>query len=316
VSRPGKSNYRLPAPLRNAIIAPMIELLSTQPPVFVAIAVLFGLMVGSFLNVVIHRLPRMMERDWKAQCAELSGTEIKTDEHDGDKPATQQPAYNLVAPRSACPVCGHPITALENIPIVSYLFLGGKCAGCKTPISPRYPLVEAITAVLAGLIAWKFGFGPTAFAAFFLVCSLIALTFIDFDTQLLPDDITLMLLWAGLLFSIYGGFTDLRSAVIGAMAGYLALWSVYWGFKLVTGKEGMGYGDFKLLAAIGAWFGWQLLPAVILLSSLAGSVVGIALIVLAKHGRGVPIPFGPYLALGGIAALFWGPQLAQFYLAG
>jgi leader peptidase (prepilin peptidase)/N-methyltransferase len=293
----------------------MIEILSTQPLVFVAIAMLFGLMVGSFLNVAIHRLPRMMEREWKAQCAELSGAELKTAELNGDKPAAQQPAYNLVTPRSACPACGHPITALENIPIISYLFLGGKCAGCKTRISPRYPLVETITSALAGFIAWKFGFGPAAFAAFFLTTSLIALTFIDFDTQLLPDDITLPLLWAGLLFSMYGGFTDLKSAVIGAMAGYLALWSVYWLFKLVTGKEGMGYGDFKLLAAIGAWFGWQLLPAVILLSSLAGSVVGIALIVLAKHGRSVPIPFGPYLALGGIAALFWGPQLAQFYLA-
>jgi leader peptidase (prepilin peptidase) / N-methyltransferase len=283
----------------------MIELLSTQPPVFVTVAALFGLMVGSFLNVVIHRLPRMMEQDWKAQCAELNG----------EPAATQQPAYNLVAPRSACPVCGHQITALENIPILSYMLLGGKCAGCKTRISPRYPLVEALTGALAGFIAWKFGFGPAACAAFFLTCCLIALTFIDFDTQLLPDDITLPLLWAGLLFSMYGGFADLKSAVIGAIAGYLVLWSVYWLFKLVTGKEGMGYGDFKLLAAIGAWFGWQLLPAVILLSSLAGSVIGIMLIVLARHGRSTPIPFGPYLALGGIAALFWGPQLAQLYLA-
>lgn len=282
----------------------MTEILSSQPLVFAIVAAFFGLMVGSFLNVVIHRLPIMMEREWKLQCAELSGAQ----------PASTEEAYNLMAPRSACPSCGHRITAMENIPLVSYIFLGGKCSGCGTRISPRYPLVELITGTLAGLIAWKFGFGFAAVAAFLFVACLIALTFIDFDTQLLPDDITLPLLWAGLLFSMNGGFTDLKSAVIGAMAGYLALWSVYWLFKLVTGKEGMGYGDFKLLAAIGAWFGWQLLPAVILLSSIAGSVVGIALIVLAKHGRSVPIPFGPYLALGGIAALFWGPQLARLYL--
>jgi len=283
----------------------MIELLRTEPAAFITVATIFGLMFGSFLNVVIHRLPLMMEREWKAQCAELNAAE----------PAAL-PAYNLVVPRSACPACGHQITALENIPVISYLFLGGKCAGCKTHISPRYPLVEALTGALAGCIAWKFGFGLSAFAALFFVTCLVALTFIDFDTQLLPDDITLPLLWAGLLFNLVDGFTDPRSALIGAMAGYLALWSVYWLFKLVTGKDGMGYGDFKLLAAIGAWFGWTLLPAVILLSSVAGSVVGIALIVLAKHGRSVPIPFGPYLALGGIAALFWGPQLAQLYLGG
>jgi leader peptidase (prepilin peptidase)/N-methyltransferase len=288
----------------------MIELLSNQPAVFIVVATLFGLMVGSFLNVVIHRLPIMMERDWKAQCAELNAVD-----HNIVEPAPSQPAYNLVVPRSACPACGHQITALENIPLMSYLFLRGKCAACKTGISARYPLVEAMTGILAGFIAWKFGFGMTAVVAFFFASSLVALTFIDFDTQLLPDDITLPLLWGGLLFNLNDGFTDLRSALIGAVAGYLALWSVYWLFKLVTGKEGMGYGDFKLLAAIGAWFGWQLLPAVILLSSVAGSVVGIALIVLARHGRNVPIPFGPYLALGGIAALFWGPQLAQFYLA-
>jgi leader peptidase (prepilin peptidase)/N-methyltransferase len=283
----------------------MIELLQTEPAAFITVATIFGLMVGSFLNVVIHRLPLMMEREWKAQCAELNAAE-----------PVALPAYNLVVPRSACPACGHQISALENIPVISYLFLGGKCVGCKARISPRYPLVEALTGVLAGCIAWKFGFGLAAFAALFFVTGLVALTFIDFDTQLLPDDITLPLLWAGLLFNLIGGFTDLKSALVGAMAGYLTLWSVYWLFKLVTGKEGMGYGDFKLLAAIGAWFGWTLLPAVILLSSVAGSVVGIALIVLARHGRSVPIPFGPYLALGGIAALFWGPQLAQLYLGG
>lgn len=281
----------------------MNELLSSHLPLFIALAVLFGLMVGSFLNVVIHRLPKMMERDWKVQCAELNG-----------QPAPSEPAYNLVAPRSSCPACNHQISALQNIPVISYLLLGGKCAACKAPISPRYPLVETLTGILAGCIAWKFGFGWLSLAAFILAASLIALTFIDFDTQLLPDDITLPLLWAGLLLNLNGGFTSLKFAVIGAVAGYLILWSIYWLFKLLTGKDGMGYGDFKLLAAIGAWFGWQLLPAVILLSSVAGSIVGIALIVLSQHGRNIPIPFGPYLALGGIAALFWGPQLAQFYL--
>ncbi len=283
----------------------MIETLSTTPSAFIAVATVFGLLIGSFLNVVIHRLPRMMEREWKAQCAAMG---------QGDAALIDEPPYNLVVPRSACPACGHQISAWKNIPVVSYLWLGGQCADCKTSISLRYPLVETLTGVMAGLVAWKFGFVPTAFAAFFLTACLIVLSFIDFDTQLLPDDITLPLLWAGLLFSMNSGFTDLKSAVIGAIAGYLALWSVYWLFKLVTGKEGMGYGDFKLLAAIGAWFGWQLLPAVILLSSLAGSIVGVALILLAKRGRNVPIPFGPYLALGGIAALFWGPQLAHFYL--
>jgi leader peptidase (prepilin peptidase)/N-methyltransferase len=282
----------------------MIEILRDQPFVFAAIAAFFGLMIGSFLNVVIHRLPRMMEREWRLQCAELNTEE----------PAVAVETYNLMVPRSACPSCGHAISAMENIPVASYLFLRGKCAGCQTRISPRYPLVELLTGLLAGAIAWKFGFGLQAFAAFLFVACLIALTFIDFDSQLLPDDLTLPLLWIGLAFNLANGFTDLKSAVLGAMAGYLALWSVYWLFKLVTGKEGMGFGDFKLLAAIGAWFGWQLLPAVILLSSVVGSVVGIGLILLAKHGRSVPIPFGPYLALGGIAALFWGPQLAQLYL--
>jgi leader peptidase (prepilin peptidase)/N-methyltransferase len=281
----------------------IIELLSRQPTLFITVATLFGLLVGSFLNVVIHRLPKMMEQEWLRNCAELRNEEI-----------ADSPSYNLVAPRSACPSCGHQIRAWENIPVVSYLALGGKCSGCKTRISPRYPLVEAATGLLTGLIAWHFGFGVTALTAMLFAFGLIALTFIDFDTHLLPDDITLPLMWLGLLLNINGTFTDLQSAVIGAMAGYLSLWSIYWLFKLVTGKEGMGYGDFKLLAAIGAWFGWQLLPAVILLSSLVGSAIGIGLIVLARHGRNVPIPFGPYLALGGIAALFWGSRMANLYL--
>ena len=279
------------------------SLLQAQPGIFIAVSIVLGLMVGSFLNVVIHRLPRMMQLEWERNCQELQGQEI----------AAATP-YNLVVPRSACPKCNHQITALENIPVLSFLFLRGKCSSCKTPIPFRYPFIEILTGALAGFIAWQFGYSGTAVAAWIFTFALIALTFIDFDTQLLPDSITLPLLWLGLLFNLDGGFTDLSSAVIGAVAGYLVLWSIYWLFKLITGKEGMGYGDFKLLAAIGAWFGWQLLPAVILLSSLVGSMIGIGLIVLARRGRNVPMPFGPYLALGGICALFWGPQISKFYL--
>lgn len=287
------------------LLNPLLQAFQQSPLFYVTFVTVLGLMVGSFLNVVIHRLPRMMEREWLRNCAELQGT-ATTD--DGTR-------YNLLVPRSACPGCGQAITAWQNIPVVSYLFLRGRCAGCKARISPRYPLVEALTGVLAGVIACQFSVTFTALAALIFVFALIALAFIDFDTQLLPDDITLPLLWLGLLLNLGGTFTDLRSAVIGAAAGYLVLWSIYWAYKLIRGREGMGYGDFKLLAAIGAWFGWQLLPAVILLSAAAGSIIGISLIVFARHGRDVPIPFGPYLALGGIAALFWGPQLAQLYLS-
>lgn len=283
-----------------------------MPPLFVAVSAILGLLVGSFLNVVIHRLPRMMENDWRAQCAELA---VGVDQ-DAPTQAVERPAYNLVVPRSACPGCGHQITAIENIPIVSYLALGGKCRGCKRKISPRYPLVEGITAVLSGLIAWHFGFGVAGVSALILLWGLIALTFIDADTQLLPDSITLPLLWLGLIVNINGAFTDLRSAVLGAVFGYLALWSVYWVFKLVTKKEGMGYGDFKLLAAIGAWLGWQVLPLVILLSSVVGAVVGIILIVLARLGRNIPLPFGPYLAMAGFIALIWGQPIMDSYLQG
>lgn len=281
------------------------SMLSEHAALFITVSVLLGLMVGSFLNVVIHRLPLMMEREWQLNCQELRGEE-----------AIPQAKYNLVVPRSACPGCGQAINAWQNIPLLSYAVLGGKCSGCKKSISLRYPLVEALTGVLAGLISWKFGYSSLTVAAWVFTFALIALAFIDFDTQLLPDDITLPLVWAGLLYNLNGGFTDIQSAVIGAAAGYLILWSVYWLFKLATGKEGMGYGDFKLLAAIGAWFGWKLLPAVILLSSVVGSIIGIGLIILAKRGRDIPMPFGPYLALGGIAALFFGPQLSQFYLGG
>ena len=278
--------------------------LSTLDTTFFAfLCGILGLLVGSFLNVVIHRLPKMMERDWHYQCAELRGEDTSISE-----PLT------LAKPRSRCPECGHTISALENIPILSWLALRGKCSSCHAAISPRYPIVEALTGLLTALAAAHFGYTWAAIGAFILIWSLIALTCIDFDTQLLPDSITLPLLWAGLLFNVSGTYIDLQSAVIGAMGGYLALWTVYWGFKLATGKEGMGYGDFKLLSALGAWLGWQILPLIILLSSLVGAVVGIALIVVAKRGRNVPIPFGPYLAAAGLIALFWGKQLTQLYL--
>jgi leader peptidase (prepilin peptidase) / N-methyltransferase len=281
----------------------IFQFLQSSPLAFAGTCAVLGLMVGSFLNVVIHRLPKMMEREWRQQCAELNG-----------KQPEQTPRYNLVVPRSACPHCGHRISALENIPVVSYLLLRGKCKGCGATISLRYPIVETLSGILSAYAAWHFGFGLAALGALLFVWALIALTFIDFDTQLLPDSITLPLLWLGLLLNLSATFADLHSAAIGAVAGYLALWGVYWLFKLATGKEGMGYGDFKLLAAIGAWLGWQMLPLVILFSSLVGAVVGIALIVAARHGRNVPIPFGPYLAGGGLIALFWGQTLTHSYL--
>jgi leader peptidase (prepilin peptidase) / N-methyltransferase len=274
-----------------------------DPFALTIVAATLGLFVGSFLNVVIHRLPRMMERDWHAQAAELRGEE-----------ATEQAPFNLATPRSRCPHCGHLITALENIPVVSYVLLRGRCRHCGAGIRGRYPVVELLTATLSAYAAWHFGFGLAALGAILFLWIMIALAFIDLDTQLLPDDLTLPLLWLGLGFNLFGTFTDLPSAVIGAMAGYLALWSIYWLFKLTTGKEGMGYGDFKLLAAIGAWLGWQMLPLVILFSSLVGAVVGVALIVVARHGRSVPIPFGPYLAAAGVLALFWGEQIVRAYL--
>ena len=264
---------------------------------------LLGLLVGSFLNVVIHRLPKMMENEWRNQCAELHG----------DAPIENEP-FSLIRPRSRCPSCGHPISALENIPILSWLWLRGKCSDCQAPISLRYPIVEAVTGLCSAAAAAYFGYGWMLLGALLLIWSLIALTFIDADTQLLPDSITLPLLWIGLCFNLFGVFADLSSAVLGAMVGYLSLWSVYWAFKLVTGKEGMGYGDFKLLAALGAWLGWQMLPLIILLSSLVGAAVGIVLIILARQGRHVPIPFGPYLAAAGLIALIWGKDLTQMYL--
>lgn len=266
-------------------------------------AAVFGLAFGSFLNVVIHRLPKMMEADWALQCAELR-----------NEPLPEQPRYNLSVPRSACPHCGHQITVLENIPLVSWLMLRGKCSTCKAPISARYPLVEGCTALLFAASIWHFGPTVQALGAILFLTILLALALIDFDTTLLPDDLTLPLLWAGLLVNLWGTYTSLPSAVVGAMAGYLSLWSVYWGFKLLTGKEGMGYGDFKLLAALGAWLGWKMLPLLILLSSFVGAVIGIALMVLAKRGRDIPMPFGPYLAAAGAITLFWGEALNRLYL--
>ena len=292
--------------------------LFSHPAVFPWVAAVVGLAVGSFLNVVIHRLPKMMERDWEAQCAELAQNKAAgagAPAHAPAVPGAEVLApYNLFVPRSACPACGHRIGALENVPLVSYAVLRGRCSKCGTRISARYPLVELLAAAGAGYCAVRLGFGLAAFAAMIYVWCLIAASFIDFDTQLLPDAITLPLVWLGLLVNIPGTFTDLPSAVIGAAAGYLSLWSVYWIFKLLTGKEGMGFGDFKLLAAIGAWCGWQMLPLVILMSSVIGAAVGMVLIVLSRLGRNVPIPFGPYLAAAGVVALFWGPQLTRHYL--
>jgi len=281
----------------------LFEVLQAAPAAFVMVCLVLGLLVGSFLNVVIHRLPKMMERGWQDQCAELTG----------EQPQKRVP-YNLMVPRSACPNCQHAISAAENIPVISYILLRGKCKGCGTRISMRYPLVEACTGLLSACAAWHFGYGITAVAAILLIWALVALAAIDFDTQLLPDDITLPLLWLGLLCNASAVFTSLANAVFGAMAGYLVLWSVYWLFKLLTGKEGMGYGDFKLLAALGAWLGWQMLPLIIMLSSLVGAAVGITLILVLGRGRNVPIPFGPYLAGGGLIALFWGETLTRAYL--
>ncbi|UGQ49170.1 A24 family peptidase [Massilia endophytica] len=265
------------------------------------IAAIFGLLIGSFLNVVIYRMPKMMQRESDNYVASESG-----------QPLPHTDRFNLVVPRSACPHCGHQITALENIPVLSWLVLRGKCSHCKAPIPARYPIIEALTALVSGLLVWTFGSGYAGMATLLFAYLLIAMTFIDADTQLLPDDLTYPLLWAGLLMNLNGTFVPLQDAVIGAAAGYLVLWSIYWLFKLLTGKEGMGYGDFKLLAALGAWLGWLMLPTIILLSSLVGAIVGIGLIVFAKRGRNNPIPFGPYLAAAGLIALLYGGPISAF----
>ncbi|MBP8139398.1 MAG: prepilin peptidase [Burkholderiales bacterium] len=274
-----------------------------DPAVALPAAAVIGLCVGSFLNVVIHRLPKMMERGWADQCAELAGREPEA-----------KPRYDLVVPRSACPACGHAITAIENVPVVSWLALRGRCRGCKAPISPRYPVVELVAGALAVAAVWQFGAGWKGLAACAFLWTLLALAFIDADTQLLPDDLTLPLLWGGLAANLFGLFVPLASAVIGAIAGYLVLWTVYWLFKLVRGKEGMGYGDFKLLAALGAWLGWPMLPQIVLVSSVLGAVGGILMIVLKGRDKAVPLPYGPWLAGAGAVALFFGPAINAMYL--
>ncbi len=284
----------------------LFDLMLALPPVaFILLVALFGLFVGSFLNVVIARLPVMLERRWAAECAELRGEEI-----------AEGAPFNLMLPRSRCPQCGAAIRPWHNIPLLGWLSLRGRCADCQAPISARYPLVELVTGMLFAVLAWRFGPSLMLAGSLLLVGALIALTFIDADTQLLPDDITLPLMWAGLLFHLLTDTLPLSDVVVGAMAGYLSLWSVYWAFKLVTGKEGMGYGDFKLLAALGAWLGWQMLPLIILLSSLVGALWGIAMLAAARMGRGQPLPFGPYLAAAGLIALIWGPAIVGWYLGG
>ncbi len=289
----------------------VLELLASSPSLFVGTCLVLGLLVGSFLNVVIHRLPIMLDRQWREQCAELHGT----------APLETTERFNLVVPRSACPSCKAPITALQNVPVVSYLMLRGRCARCGTRISPRYPIIEALTGILSAAVAWKYGFGwPTA-AAIVLTWFLVALTFIDVDTQLLPDSLTLPLVWIGLLLSLWGPQegaapvpVDMRSSIIGAIAGYLSLWSVYHLFRLLTGKEGMGYGDFKLFAALGAWLGWKMLLPIILFAAVVGAVVGIAMLAFRGQNRSTPIAFGPFLATAGWLMLMFGHEIVTTYL--
>lgn len=299
----------------------MLALLAASPALFITAVVVLGLAVGSFLNVVIYRLPVMMERQWREQCRELG--EEKTP-HPCPSPTRgegveKEEAFNLITPRSTCPSCKTTIKAWQNIPVLSYLFLKGRCASCNARISARYPLVEAFTALLSALVAWKFGFGWPAVAGLVLTWFLIALTFIDLDHQLLPDNLTLPLLWIGIAIHLSGSLApnpevDLRASIIGAIAGYLSLWSVYHLFRLVTGKEGMGYGDFKLLAALGAWLGWKMLLPIILMAAAVGAVVGIIVLSARRQSRATPIPFGPFLAAAGWLMLLYGPQLVDGYL--
>lgn len=290
-----------------------ITLLQQHPTYFYIIASVFGLLIGSFLNVVIYRLPIMMERAFKKDASEYFNLDNATSTLDKNSSTNDAP-FNLSLPRSTCPKCQHQITALENIPVISYLLLRGKCSNCKVKISPRYPLIELLTGVLSLVVALKFGVTWQALAALIFTWSLIALTFIDFDTMLLPDSIVIPILWLGLFCNSFLLFTDLSSAFFGALAGYLSLWTIYWTFKLIRGKEGMGYGDFKLFALIGAWLGWQYLPVTILLSSFVGAIIGIILITQRKKNTDMAIPFGPYLAVAGWIALMWGAQINQAYL--
>jgi leader peptidase (prepilin peptidase)/N-methyltransferase len=282
----------------------LIDYLASHVLAFVLTALLFGLLIGSFLNVIIYRLPKMMQRDWEIQARELLGLPDLVD----------RTTFNLILPNSSCPACDHEIRPWENIPIVSWLWLRGKCSHCRTPISTRYPLIELATGLLCAYVAWHFGFGWQACAMLVLTCGLLAMSMIDADHQLLPDVLVLPLLWLGLIANSFGLFTSLEDALWGSVAGYLSLWSVYWLFKLVTGKEGMGHGDFKLLAMLGAWGGWQVLPLTILLSSLVGAVLGVILLRLRNADTATPIPFGPYLAIAGWIALLWGDAITSQYL--
>jgi leader peptidase (prepilin peptidase)/N-methyltransferase len=299
----------------------VLDLLAGSPGAFIASAFVIGLVVGSFLNVVIYRLPIMLERQWRVECAELAGVAAAGAAAPAvSAPETQRP-FNLIVPRSTCPSCNAPIRAIHNVPVLSYLLLRGRCAACSSRISPRYPAIELLSAVATAVAAWQFGFGWPAACAILVTWFLIALTFIDLDHQLLPDSLTLSLLWLGLVSSLTGWVTigrslptDPVSAIAGASIGYLSLWAVYHAFRLLTGKEGMGYGDFKLLAALGAWLGWHLLLPIVLVSACVGAVIGIILIATRRQQRGNPMPFGPYLAIAGWVAMLWGPQMVARYL--
>ena len=289
----------------------MQELFSSSPQIFVSIVFFLSLLIGSFLNVVIYRLPIMMEREWRAQCRELAQT-----------PATEIPdgRFDIIFPRSRCTTCGSPISALQNIPVLSFLVLGGKCGSCGSDIPRRYPIVEAVTAIMTAIVAWRFGFGWESAAAIFLTWALIAISVIDIDHQIIPDSISLPFVWLGLTLSLFSPmsgaetlFVAPKTAIVGALAGYLSLWSIYQLFRLMTGKEGMGYGDFKLLAVLGAWLGWQMLPLIILLSAVVGAAIGITMIVVRRHDRNIPIPFGPYLAAAGWIAMLYGDQIVSSY---
>lgn len=294
----------------------LFDVFQANAVVFYGVVAFISLMVGSFLNVVIHRVPIMMERGWRDGVVDY----LTDQQEDKEKPLnlefrTELPPepFNIAVPRSRCPKCAKEITAVQNIPVISYVMLGGKCAGCKTPISARYPIIEFVTMLLSLIVAWQLGPTPQALLGIVVTWFLVAMSMIDFDHQLLPDSMTLPLMWIGLLASLIPVFADLPSAVIGAAAGYMVLWSIYQLFKLITGKEGMGFGDFKLLAALGALLGWQVLPVIILLSSLVGAAVGLALIAITRRDKNIPIPFGPYLAAAGWLAMLWGDNLSNWY---
>lgn len=281
--------------------------IANSPPLYLSCVVIVGLCVGSFLNVIIYRVPIILEREWQKEAKHILDIDPAGNSEDSE-------TFNLAYPNSRCPHCGHAIKPYENIPVISWIFLKGKCSKCSAPISLRYPAIELFTGILSGFVAYQFGFSVAAAAAVLLSWFLIALTMIDYDHQLLPDNMTLPLMWLGLILNYFGVFTDLGSALWGAIAGYGTLWLVYWAFKLTTGKQGMGYGDFKLLAALGAWLGWQLLPVIIILSSLVGALLGIGMILFMGRDRSKPIPFGPFLAIAGGIALIYGQQLTQWYI--